>query len=218
MRLGSWWALVGVGLAVPAYAHVDPPGCSSTGIGLIVSMYRADGTHGASGAVSECERVSYRVTLQKADPDACAVSGGTLTLITPDGVAHVVAADVPCIGAAGSGSAPCPTATSTFAGPIVAYAVRPGDAVGGILTATARYEGGVFHDADHETSGARLSSERRAELVVCDDADPTTIDACDPAAPGPAACSHATTSSHAESGCQFTSAALACEVSACAAP
>src|SRR5215831_13950126 len=86
--------------ASPARAHEDPAGCFQTGPAIIVSVFRADGVTGVVGNVSECETIAYQATLQKAqDLDSiCAFSGGTFSLTTPDGVAHVITNTVPCIG------------------------------------------------------------------------------------------------------------------------
>src|SRR5512147_3252851 len=95
-------AAVGAGVLLaivrPGIAHDDPAGCIATGIALTVSLYRADGRTGLIGDASECERMVYRVRLAKAMPTACAFSSGTLTLTTPDGVAHAIASPVPCVG------------------------------------------------------------------------------------------------------------------------
>jgi len=207
MGRGIWCTItvaVGIVLAPSVGAHVDPPGCSESGVALIVSMYRSNGAQGLAGAASECEQTSYRVTLSKADASTCAVSGGRLTLTTPDGATHSLADPVPCIGAAGAADGPCATATTSFASVAVAYAVRPGDAVNGILTATAHYEGGVIHDGDRDTAGVAATTQRRAEIVICDDGDPTTTDVCDPRAPGAAACSHTVAPSPVEPVCFFS--------------
>jgi hypothetical protein len=211
---------IGLVLAPSVHGHVDPPGCSASGVGLSIGMYRGDATQGLTPAASECERTFYRVTLQKADPSTCAVSGGRLTLTTPDGATHTVADPVPCVGAAGGPGSPCTIATPAFASATVSYAVRAADAQNGILTATARYEGGIIHDGDRDTAGLVVSAQRRAEIIVCDDGDPTTTDVCDPTAAGAAACSHsAAAPTPLESACAFSpfepTDLLACTPRAC---
>src|SRR5262245_46619573 len=95
-------AAVGAGVLLaivrPGIAHNDPAGCYATGVAVTISLYRADGSTAIGGTVSECERMIYRVRLAKTMPKACAFSGGTLTLTTPDGVAHPIATPVPCVG------------------------------------------------------------------------------------------------------------------------
>jgi hypothetical protein len=202
----TWWAttaVVALVMGAPAGAHVDPPGCTASGVALLVSMYRSDGTQGLARVASECERTWYRVTLRKVDPSICGVSGGKLTLTTPDGATHSLADPVPCVGATAD-RAPCAGALDTFSSAMVQYDVRGSDAVGGILTATARYEGGLIHDGDHDTVGLVVSSQRRVEVVACDDGDPSTTDVCDPTAPGAAACTHAPARVAPESACLFS--------------
>ena len=188
-------ALFGAGSL--AYAHVDPPECSSSGVGLTLALFRADGKTGLKGLVSECERTVFRVTLRKADPSVCAVSGGTLRLDTPDGVTHVLESPVPCIGGTTDDTnrrdtvpIVCSSATSLVTG-LVPYAVRPADVRDGFVTAIARYDGGAFHDLPNDTPGAVAATDRNAEVLFCTDADPCTRDICDPDAPGAAACSYA---------------------------
>src|SRR5215204_6276962 len=84
-----------------AQAHEDPPGCFQTGVAIIVSVFRANGTTGVVGSVSECETINYTARLQKGQDsdDLCAFSGGTFSLTTPDGVNHVIPPNpIPCIG------------------------------------------------------------------------------------------------------------------------
>jgi hypothetical protein len=55
-------------------------------------VFRANGTTGVVGSVSQCETINYQARLQKAadNPQICAFSGGTFALTTPDGVVHVI--------------------------------------------------------------------------------------------------------------------------------
>jgi len=64
--------------ATSAQAHEDPPGCFQTGPAIIVSVFRANGTTGVVGTVSNCETINYQATLQKAQDsdDICAFSMG----------------------------------------------------------------------------------------------------------------------------------------------
>src|SRR5258706_14169604 len=89
----------------PASAHVDPAGCSQTGVGIVVSIFRTGGACATnadcapptaicapegicigalSGVVSECEPIAYTASLAKAQPQVCAFEGGTFTFKTPD--------------------------------------------------------------------------------------------------------------------------------------
>src|SRR5689334_25440499 len=87
-------------VASTARAHEDPPGCFQTGPAIIVSVFRANGTTGVVGSVSECETINYQATLQKAtnSDSICAFSAGQFTLTTPDSVVHNINLNVPCIG------------------------------------------------------------------------------------------------------------------------
>jgi hypothetical protein len=193
-------AAVGAGVLLaivrPGIAHDDPAGCNATGVALTVSLYRADGRTGLTGAASECEQMIYRVRLAKVMPTACAFSSGTLTLTTPDGVAHPFATTVPCVGGgtpdAGSKGGPvtCPPDVTVIESEPVVYSARPSDARDGRLKAIARYDGGVAHDSQSNTPGLSAVVDRTVSVTSCDDADPCTLDRCDPLLPAIAACSN----------------------------
>jgi hypothetical protein len=193
-------AAVGAGVLLaivrPGIAHNDPARCNATGVALTIALYRADGTTALIGTASECERMTYRVRLAKATPTACAFSGGTLTLTTPDGVAHPIATPVPCVGGgttdAGAKGGPIdcrPDVTAVESEPIV-YMARPSDVRDGTLKAIARYDGGVAHDNTMDTPGLSATIDRTVSVTYCDDADPCTLDRCDPLLPSIAGCSN----------------------------
>src|SRR5262245_55640501 len=195
MRANSRWiaaiALLGVGSLVSA--HEDPAGCATTGVALTVALYRADGRTGLIGTASECERMIYRVHLAKVTPTACAFSSGSLTLTTADGVVHALATPVPCLGGTVDdtpGALGCPPARTSLDPDPIPSEGRPGDAVGGRLRAIARYEGGVAHDSTANTPGIATMVDRNVQITSCSDADPCTVDVCDPSRPGIAACSN----------------------------
>ena len=179
-------------LASSARAHNDPAGCFETGVGIIVFTFRANGTTGVVGTISECETINYRVRLQKAQDvsNICAFSGGTLTLTTPDGVVHTISANVPCIGG-DSGLEGCDPGTDFIESGLIPYTVSPADVTFGIVTATANYVGGVVHDNDPNTPGVQAATQRSHAVVFCDDANPCTTDTCDPGLAGTSACSNA---------------------------
>ena len=176
-------------LPEPARAHEDPAGCFQTGPAITTSVFRADGTTGLVGSVSECETIYYQATLKKVAEDdlICAFSGGTFRLTTPDGVVHDIEADVPCIGGT---IAPCDPSVDEFASPLIAYTVRPADVVGGLVTATATYTGGIAHDRDADTAGINATTPKATVVVLCDDGDACTQNVCDPALRGAEACSN----------------------------
>src|SRR5688500_3266138 len=109
-----------------ARAHQDPGGCFETGVSLVVSVLRSDGSSavvsfcGADGpscvvgSVSECETINYRARLttgEELSDDICAFSEGTFSSTLPNGTTHVIDADVPCIGGDGPGEGCDPTVT-----------------------------------------------------------------------------------------------------------
>jgi hypothetical protein len=177
-------------LAGPAYAHEDPPGCFETGPAIVVSVFRADQVTGVVGSVSECETIFYRATLQKAnDLDSiCAFSEGTFDLTTPDGVVHSISADVPCIGG-NTGLEGCDDTINQLQSSLISYTVNPADVVGGLITATATYTGGVAHDSPDNTPGVGASTPKSTPVVFCTDDNLCTIDVCNPALSGSDACS-----------------------------
>jgi hypothetical protein len=188
--------------ATSARAHEDPAGCFETGPAIIVSVFRADGVTGVVGSVSECETIRYRATLAKAnDLDSiCAFSGGTFRLTTPDGVVHDINLNVPCIGG-NTGLEGCDDAINNVVSAQIPYTVSPADVVGGLITATSTYTGGVAHDSPLNTAGVAATTPKSTPVVFCADADLCTTDLCDPAASGPGACSHVPTVCDDENGC-----------------
>ena len=55
-----------LGSAGVARAHNDPAGCFQTGPAIVISVFRANGTTGVVGSVSQCETINYQARLQKA--------------------------------------------------------------------------------------------------------------------------------------------------------
>ena len=190
MRRSLWLLPLAALVAAPvARAHDDPPGCFETGPAVIVSVFRADGVTGVTGAISECETINYRATLQKATngPTICAFSGGTFKLTTPDGVVHDIDLNVPCIGGT-SGEGCDPTVTQVQSA-LIPYTVSPSDIVGGFVVASADYTGGIAHDQAGNTPGVAAMTPKSTPVVRCTDDDPCSADVCDPTKAGAAACS-----------------------------
>jgi hypothetical protein len=184
-------AVVGAVLAVAssARAHEDPPGCFETGPAIIVSVFRANGTTGVVGSVSECETINYRATLQKATntDTICAFSGGTFKLTLPNGTVVDINLNVPCIG--GTAGEGCDPAVTQIQSALIPYVVSDADIVGGFVTATAAYTGGVAHDTPGNTPGVAANTPKSTPVVECVDNNLCTTDVCDPALQGAAACS-----------------------------
>lgn len=193
----SGWQFVLAGVAatlcggVPVEAHEDPPGCFRTGPALILGAFRADGVTGLVGSISECETINYSARLQKLSDvdDNCAFSGGTFTLTTPDGVAHVISSNLPCVGGTLSGEGCDPTRDFVDTG-LIPYTVSPSDIVAGMVTASVSYSGGVTHDSPENSPGVASETPKSTLIIQCDDGQPCTTDTCDPSEVGSAACSN----------------------------
>src|SRR6185295_19210074 len=124
------------------------------------SVYRANGTTGVVGAVSNCENINYQARLQKAqDADTiCAFSAGVFSLTTPDGQVHQISANVPCIG--GTTGEGCDSTVDFIDSPLIPYQVADANIVGGFVTATAQYTGGVAHDNPANTAGVGANTPK----------------------------------------------------------
>jgi hypothetical protein len=177
-------------VSASARAHQDPAGCSQTGVAITLSLFRADGTTGVVGTVSECETIIYQARLAKSQDIStiCAFSGAPFSLTTPDGVNHVISANVPCIGGDGLGEG-CDSTRDVLDSAPIPYTVRTQDIVGGIITATSQYGIGVVHDNTPNTPGAQATTPKATSVTICQDNDLCTENVCDPNASGPAACS-----------------------------
>jgi hypothetical protein len=167
-------ALVIALLSGSARAHEDPVGCFELGVSAEVLVFRADEVTPVSGTVTGCEQIAYRVTLRKSqDVDSlCAFSGGTFTLTTPDGVPHVISANVPCIG--GTALEGCDPTVKFLDSGLIDYAVTAADAATGSITTSVVYAGGVAHDSPSNTPGVFLSVPKTLAVVPCN-ASTTTV-------------------------------------------
>jgi hypothetical protein len=176
--------------ATGARAHQDPGGCFETGVSIVVTVLRADGTTGVVGSVSECETINYKARITKGvelSDDICAFSGGVFSITLPNGMTHVIANPVPCIGGDGPGEGCDPTVTRLESG-LFPYTVQPGDVVGGIIEATAQYTGGVAHDSPGNTAGVSGTTPKQTPVSFCPEDTPCTEFICDPSVSGSAAC------------------------------
>ena len=140
-RVGILVGLVILGIAPLARAHQDPPACSTTGVTLELTVFRADGTTVVgNGTISPCETLVYQATLSDPAGD-CAFEGGALFITTADGVKHNVtpAGGIPCLGGTGAEPA-CPSGQTSVKSQKLTFQVMPqfvtaADSVG----ATAQY-------------------------------------------------------------------------------
>jgi hypothetical protein len=176
-------------VAFPAAAHQDPPTCTIKTFAVVVDVLRSDKETPVVGSVSECEQIYYVATLRKSSPNDdrfCAFSGGSFTLITPDGVGHTISENVPCTGGNGACSA------ESFVSDAIDYAVRAEDVEGGFITALARYSDGSAHSGTTHSEIDTLQTPKSTPVVFCTDGAVCTVDECDPSEFGAAACASST--------------------------
>src|SRR5439155_307809 len=158
VTLATLLALAGAGTA---WAHQDPPACSGTGVAITFEVLRNDGSPiDLSETVTECELLTYRAMLAKSTAgNPCAFEGGTITITTPDGVAHDVtpSGGVPCVGGTVAGGCGATSSTSNTA----TYSVRPQDVASGEVTAQVDYMAAFSHTrATPPPTPARTTTSR----------------------------------------------------------
>jgi hypothetical protein len=78
-------AAIGLTLfTLTAIANSDPPGCTATGVGLSMTVFRSDGTTSAATSGDETvesgETINYQATLSYLGGANCNFEGGTLTI------------------------------------------------------------------------------------------------------------------------------------------
>jgi hypothetical protein len=172
-----------LGLAMPwsAAAHQDPPGCNGIDASVGFIQVRANDL-AISGTVSECETIKYQAKLSWVSN--CLIQDGTFELITPDGVAHVVSADVPCLGVATQDAEGCVVGQDTFIeSAFIEYTVDPNDIVGGQVSATAVWSNGILHSVPGNDSPQQGERTLSAVVEFCgDDLFCNGVEFCDPAA------------------------------------
>jgi len=205
-------------VAPRAGAHHDPSGCFGAGVDVdifgprrkrcSVTLNRACSVdadcpagetcalNAAIGAIAPCETLFYEAFLSHdGDPTKCAFEGGTFTLTLPSGSTAVIN-DVPCLGGT---LTPCVPGTLVLPTGLVPYVVDPADFNPGtrVITATASYTGGDTHDGGGllDDSGDTVDSASGSQgfsvgVISCDDNNDCTIDVCNPAFVGAAACQH----------------------------
>ncbi len=140
-RAGILVSLLILGIAPLARAHQDPPACSTVGVTLELTVFRADGTTPVgNGTISPCETLVYQATLSDPAGD-CAFEGGDLFITTADGVKHNVnpASGIPCLG--GTGAEPsCPAGQTSVKSQQLTFQVMPQFITAtGFVGATAQY-------------------------------------------------------------------------------
>jgi hypothetical protein len=176
--------------ALPAAAHQDPPTCTIKTYTVVVDVLRGDKETPVVGSVSECEPIYYVATVRKSstnDDRFCAFSGGSFTLITPDGTGHTISENVPCTGGKND-----PCSAQSFVSDAIDYTVRPEDVENGFVTAFARYSDGTAHSGTTHTEIDTLQTPKSTPVVFCTDGAICTVDDCDPSEFGADACSSTT--------------------------
>ncbi len=121
--------LLGLGLSLAgasnAWAHLNPAGCSGTGVTLELHAFQdaaATIEIDLSVPVQECQEIFYRALVAKPAGNTCAFQGGVITLTTPDGTANVATpvGGVPCLGGT---TAPCIGGNNSVDSLVIPYTV-----------------------------------------------------------------------------------------------
>src|SRR5438093_1229199 len=168
-----------MGIAPRVRAQQDPPGCSGTGLTLNLFVERADGSNaGAGSAVSPCETLIYKGSLTGGSPPACCFQGGTVTITTPDGVAH----DVTPLGGVPKkcpGDPPIDTQSAQ-------YQVRPQDVdANGRITARIDFTAAESFTGTPPSTGVPIGRTSVPNTVVpCPPSTPCLTSICDPTLQG----------------------------------
>lgn len=170
---GGWSTVVLAALVLTwvrtSAAHTDPPGATGTAITVMLRPMRADGiTPVLPASVSANETIYYRATLAWPGAPNAAVEGGTLTIVTPDGVAHNVTprGGIRCFGgtardpasAVNGGRGPCAGAPAEVASRAVAHTFTAGE-IAQVIRVTAEYRGGFAHLGEHDLAGVGTTME-----------------------------------------------------------
>jgi hypothetical protein len=168
-------------VTAPASAHQDPPGCLGIDNSMRLVVTRNDGSP-VVGTVTECETLKYQAELMW--DDECLIQGGTFKLVTPDGVDHVIANPVPCLGDATADAEGCLEFQATaIESVMIEYQVSPGDAVAGKLTAMAVWENGILHQAPGNVPGQGDMRAIVVDVMECDNGlFCDGVETCDPEA------------------------------------
>ena len=172
--------LISILAAPAAWAHVDPPGSNSTGIGISLTAFRSDGTTPVlPGTLTSCETVYYRATLSWAGGTNAAFEGGAWSITTPDGVVHDVTpvGGVPCIGGTfddpqsglNGGRGLCLGAPSSINSALVPYTVDVADVVGGTVGASTNLGSAYAHISTSDQFGVGANTPFPLNVELCDD-------------------------------------------------
>jgi hypothetical protein len=153
-------------------AHTDPPGSTGTQVNISLTAFRSDGvTPVFPMGVDGCgETILYQATLSWGGAPNAAFQGGTLTIVTPDGVPHDVTpiGGIPCLG--GTDGLICTPGVTSLVSQFVPYTVNfdplctpPGD----VISAVVAYTNGTAHLGANDTPGVAASTVLPAVVVCC---------------------------------------------------
>ena len=127
-------------------AHSDPGGCTSTAVGIAITIYESDGTTPKAGNAQSGETLKYEAELSyvTAGGNKCNFEGGTLAIVTPDGVSHDVTP---------GGGIPLVSSGFPFTSGQISYVVSEADAIGdNDLDVIVNYTSGTSHKGEgHNT-------------------------------------------------------------------
>lgn len=144
-----------------ADAHADPGPCTANGVGLSLTVFRSDGTTPVGGgSIAPGETVKYEATLSHLGGTNCNYEGGTLSITTPDAVAHVVASPATPV-------VPLVSTSSPFVSSQVSYVANSADVGGdGDLDSSADYTGGSSHTGtSHDSASAHVDVAKQFQKL-----------------------------------------------------
>lgn len=136
------FALFGfIAIPLSVSAQQDPEGCSATGVGLSIGVFRDDtATNPVSDIVETGEVIYYQATLSHLGGDNCNFDSGTLTITTPDNTVTDVTPNE---------GIPLVSEGNSFVSNLVPYTVNKNDVKNdNQLSATADYFDGLAYSGD----------------------------------------------------------------------
>ncbi len=162
------------------WAHTDPGGSNSTGVGISLTAFRADMVTPVLGGppLTPCEKIFYRATLSFLGAPNAAFEDGTWNITTPDGVVHNVTpgGGIPCIGGTtndaalpGGRGADCADALASLNSTLVMYVVNPAHVVAGLVNSSTSLSDAFAHIGANDLAGVAASTPFALPVEGCDD-------------------------------------------------
>jgi hypothetical protein len=143
-----------------ASAHTDPGGCTDSGVGISLSIFRNDEVTviGGGQTIAPGETIKYRATLSALGLPNCNFSGGALSITTPDGTTNVTP----------GGGIPLVSPGSPFVSAFVPYVVDAADIGGdGDIDASTTYTAGESHTGvSHDVASGSVTRQTPVEARV----------------------------------------------------